>query len=204
MDANLVRRIGFAVIAIPLALGIVWYGGFPLAFLLAVASALGTKELFGLAARAGCPGWLLGLAVRAGCSGSLFGLAVRLRCSSVLACAPSALAVTLVVAPRPPCHPWFLIGSAQSMERSTFFDNLQAHIGKMLDEAPAADLRNNLRAMLQQGFERFDLATREQLDLQTELLARAQTRITDLEARIARLEGERAVATSPIVDSPLG
>ena len=46
------------------------------------------------------------------------------------------------------------------MERSTFFDNLQARIGKMLDEAPAADLRNNLRALLQQGFERFDLATR--------------------------------------------
>ena len=53
MEANLVRRIGFAVIAIPLALAIVWYGGFPLAFLLALASALGTKELFGLAARQG-------------------------------------------------------------------------------------------------------------------------------------------------------
>ena len=53
MDGNLVRRIGFAVIAIPLALGIVWYGGFPLAVLLAVAGALGTKELFGLAARQG-------------------------------------------------------------------------------------------------------------------------------------------------------
>ena len=50
-DQNLVRRIGFAVIAIPLALAIVWYGGFPLAFLLAVAGALGTRELFDLAAR---------------------------------------------------------------------------------------------------------------------------------------------------------
>jgi phosphatidate cytidylyltransferase len=53
MDANLVRRIGFAVIAIPLALGIVWYGGFPLALLLAIAGTLGTRELFGLAARQG-------------------------------------------------------------------------------------------------------------------------------------------------------
>jgi phosphatidate cytidylyltransferase len=50
---NLIRRIAFAVIAIPLALGIVWYGGMPLAFLLALVSALGTKELFGLAARQG-------------------------------------------------------------------------------------------------------------------------------------------------------
>jgi phosphatidate cytidylyltransferase len=53
MDANLVRRIAFAVIAIPLAIAIVWYGGFPLAFLLAVAGALGARELFDLAARQG-------------------------------------------------------------------------------------------------------------------------------------------------------
>ena len=49
MDANLVRRVGFAAVAIPLALLIVWYGGLPLALLLAVAGALATRELFDLA-----------------------------------------------------------------------------------------------------------------------------------------------------------
>jgi BMFP domain-containing protein YqiC len=88
------------------------------------------------------------------------------------------------------------------MEKFAFFEDLQARIGKMLDESPAADLRNNLRALLQQGFERFDLATREQLDLQAELLARAQTRIADLEARIAKLEAARAPA--PLHDSSIG
>jgi phosphatidate cytidylyltransferase len=53
MDANLVRRVGFAVIAIPLALAMVWYGGVPLALLLAVAAALGARELFDLAGRQG-------------------------------------------------------------------------------------------------------------------------------------------------------
>ena len=53
MDSNLVRRVGFAVIAIPLALAVVWYGGLPLAFVLAVAGALGTRELFDLAGRQG-------------------------------------------------------------------------------------------------------------------------------------------------------
>jgi phosphatidate cytidylyltransferase len=53
MDANLVRRIGFAVLAIPLALGVIWYGGLPLAAVVALAAALGTKELFGLAAHQG-------------------------------------------------------------------------------------------------------------------------------------------------------
>lgn len=52
-DTNLVRRVGFAVIAIPLALALVWYGGLPLALLLAVAGALGAQELFDLAGRQG-------------------------------------------------------------------------------------------------------------------------------------------------------
>jgi phosphatidate cytidylyltransferase len=53
MDANLIRRVGFAFVAIPLALGVVWYGGGALALLLAVAGALGARELFDLASRQG-------------------------------------------------------------------------------------------------------------------------------------------------------
>ena len=61
MDAELVRRIAFAAVAIPLALLVVWYGGLPLAALLAAASALGTGELFGLAERQGVrPARILG------------------------------------------------------------------------------------------------------------------------------------------------
>lgn len=53
MDGNLVRRVGFAVVAIPLALGLVWYGGLPLALLLAMIGALGARELFDLSTRQG-------------------------------------------------------------------------------------------------------------------------------------------------------
>ncbi|MEO7138128.1 MAG: phosphatidate cytidylyltransferase [Gemmatimonadales bacterium] len=53
MDSNLVRRVGFAVIAIPLALAVIWYGGLPLAFLLALTSVLAARELFDLAGRQG-------------------------------------------------------------------------------------------------------------------------------------------------------
>jgi phosphatidate cytidylyltransferase len=51
MDGNLVRRVGFAAVAIPLALLLVWYGGLPLTMLLAAAAALGARELFDLAER---------------------------------------------------------------------------------------------------------------------------------------------------------
>ena len=62
MDSNLVRRVGFAVVAIPLALAVIWYGGLPLAFLLALTSGLGARELFDLAGRQGVhPARALGL-----------------------------------------------------------------------------------------------------------------------------------------------
>jgi phosphatidate cytidylyltransferase len=66
MDSELARRIGFAAVAIPLALLIVWYGGLPLVGLLAAAGALGTGELFGLAERGEVrPARALGMATAA-------------------------------------------------------------------------------------------------------------------------------------------
>jgi phosphatidate cytidylyltransferase len=63
---NLIRRVGFAVIAIPLALAVIWYGGMPLAFLLALTSALATSELFSLAGRQGIhPARALGIVTAA-------------------------------------------------------------------------------------------------------------------------------------------
>ena len=51
MDANLVKRIAFAAVAIPAAFALVWLGGTPLAALVALIAALGTRELYGLAER---------------------------------------------------------------------------------------------------------------------------------------------------------
>ena len=53
MDRNLAQRIGFAVVAIPLALGVVWYGGWLLVGLVVLVAVLGTRELYGLARRSG-------------------------------------------------------------------------------------------------------------------------------------------------------
>jgi phosphatidate cytidylyltransferase len=53
IDGNLFRRVAFAVVAIPLALVLVWYGGVLLALVLAAVGVLGARELFDLAARQG-------------------------------------------------------------------------------------------------------------------------------------------------------
>lgn len=53
MSSELARRVAFAVIAVPVGVAIVLYGGAPLAALLAIVSALGAWELFRLARGAG-------------------------------------------------------------------------------------------------------------------------------------------------------
>ena len=53
MSSELTRRVAFAVIAVPIGIAIVLYGGAPLAALLAIVGALGAWELFRLARAAG-------------------------------------------------------------------------------------------------------------------------------------------------------
>ena len=66
MTSELGRRVGFAAVAIPLVLLVVWYGGLPLAALVATAAALGTAELFDLAERGGTrPARAFGIATAA-------------------------------------------------------------------------------------------------------------------------------------------
>ncbi|HVK00556.1 MAG TPA: phosphatidate cytidylyltransferase [Gemmatimonadales bacterium] len=66
MASELGKRVGFAAVAIPLVLLVVWYGGLPLAALVAIAAALGTAELFDLAERGGVrPARALGIATAA-------------------------------------------------------------------------------------------------------------------------------------------
>ncbi|NOT09978.1 MAG: phosphatidate cytidylyltransferase [Gemmatimonadales bacterium] len=51
--SNNVQRVLVAAVGIPLALGVVWYGGLPLALLVSLVGFLGTRELFDIAERTG-------------------------------------------------------------------------------------------------------------------------------------------------------
>ncbi|MBK8006262.1 MAG: phosphatidate cytidylyltransferase [Gemmatimonadetes bacterium] len=53
MASNLTQRIGFAVVAIPLALGVVWLGGWPLVGVVSTAAVLGARELLVFARKQG-------------------------------------------------------------------------------------------------------------------------------------------------------
>lgn len=72
-----------------------------------------------------------------------------------------------------------------------FLENISAQISAALAATPAADIEKNLRAMLTSSFARLDLVTREDFEVQKEILARAQARLATLEAKIAELGGRR-------------
>lgn len=67
-------------------------------------------------------------------------------------------------------------------------DEISARFSALLAASPARDIEKNARAMLGSVFSRLDLVTRDEFDVQVELLARARQRIEALEARVAALE----------------
>jgi len=68
------------------------------------------------------------------------------------------------------------------------FEDLAGKINKLLANTPAADVDKNVRALLSSAFAKLDLVTREEFDVQREVLLRAREKITALEARLAVLE----------------
>jgi BMFP domain-containing protein YqiC len=74
------------------------------------------------------------------------------------------------------------------MNDRRLFDDLSERINEAFRNSPAQDFEKNLRAMLAGWFDRMDLVLREDFEVQKKLLERAQTKLAELEARIAELE----------------
>lgn len=74
------------------------------------------------------------------------------------------------------------------MLNAKIFNDLSEKLHEAANSGPAKDMEKNMRALLAQGFSKLDLVTREEFDVQTQVLARAREQLTALEARIAELE----------------
>lgn len=74
------------------------------------------------------------------------------------------------------------------MDKANFFEDLQQKINKAIENSPARDLEKNVKAMLNQGFSKLDLVTREEFDIQAQVLARTRAKLEALEARVTELE----------------
>ena len=74
------------------------------------------------------------------------------------------------------------------MLNSKMLDEMAARIGKAIENSPAKDIEKNVKAMLQSGLSRLDLVTRQEFDVQAEVLRKTRDKVEALEARVTELE----------------
>jgi ubiquinone biosynthesis accessory factor UbiK len=72
------------------------------------------------------------------------------------------------------------------------FEELNSKLSALIAASPARDIEKNVKALLASVFDKMDLVTREEFDIQAQLLARAREKLTALEARVAELEKREA------------
>jgi BMFP domain-containing protein YqiC len=78
------------------------------------------------------------------------------------------------------------------MKSTAWLEEFQKKVSEIIAKSPAADIERNIKASMGQAFNRMDLVTREEFDVQTDLLSRAQVRIEALEHQLHALEGRVA------------
>ena len=66
--------------------------------------------------------------------------------------------------------------------------DLSARLAELAAANPAKDLERNFRGMLSSTFARLDLVSREEYDVQAQVLQRSREKLAALEARVAELE----------------
>lgn len=72
-----------------------------------------------------------------------------------------------------------------------FLDALSSQASRLFDgerPLPRPELERQLKALLQSGFSKLDLVSREEFDGQMAVLARTRARLEALEAKVAALE----------------
>ena len=82
------------------------------------------------------------------------------------------------------------------MDMNSFFNDLQGKISQAIDNSPVKDVEKNVKAMMTQGFSKLDLVTREEFDIQAQVLAKTRAKLDALELQISSLEARLAAQTT--------
>ena len=74
------------------------------------------------------------------------------------------------------------------MANQKVLEEIVTKVNELLAQSPVKDVEKNLRVMLGAVFTRLDLVTREEFEVQQEVLKRTREKLTALETRVAALE----------------
>lgn len=71
---------------------------------------------------------------------------------------------------------------------SKILDDISSKVSALVAQAPVAEVEKNLRGLLQSVFAKLDIVTREEFDVQTQVLQNARSQLVVLEQKLAELE----------------
>ncbi|AWB33142.1 accessory factor UbiK family protein [Orrella marina] len=74
------------------------------------------------------------------------------------------------------------------MQSNPWLEAFQKNVSDLIARSPAADVERNVRAFMTQSFSKLDLVTREEFDIQADMLSEAIKRTNALEKQIQALE----------------
>jgi len=84
-----------------------------------------------------------------------------------------------------------------NMNNSDFFQKFQAmaedvqkKVSDAVKDSPAKDLEKNVRGLMNQGFQKMDLITRQEFDIQVQVLAKTREKLEELEAKVEALQAK--------------
>ena len=66
-------------------------------------------------------------------------------------------------------------------------DEICNRIEELFAQSPVGDIRKNIKAIIVNNLSKIDLVTREEFDIQTSVLKRAQEKLESLEKKIAEM-----------------
>ncbi len=77
------------------------------------------------------------------------------------------------------------------MKNLEFIENLSSKLKEAVEKSPVGDLEKNINALLQSAFTKMMLVSREEFDVQTEVLQRTREKLEALEKKLSDLEDKK-------------
>lgn len=76
------------------------------------------------------------------------------------------------------------------MQYAEFLNEISSKIKEIVNSSPLADMDKNIHALIQSAFTKMELVSREEFDVQAEVLRNTREKLVLLEKKLAELEAQ--------------
>ena len=80
-------------------------------------------------------------------------------------------------------------------------EEISSKLGDTIAQSPAKDIEKNVKSLMGSAFNRMDLVTREEFDIQQQVLIKTRELLTQLEQRVAVLEAAKTTADTTVEEA---